>query len=336
MKTVCCWLVLLNLLFTVDMDMAAQIVGCTDPLSKNYNPEATINDGSCQYKRAAIQPEFSKKLDQKVHETSGLIFWEGKLWTHNDDKDTTIYGLDTISGSIQETYILKNVVNKDWEEISQDNSYLYIGDFGNNVAGNRTNLHILRIDKKSLPLNPVIDTISFRYSDQINFIPSKANKTDYDGEAMIVSKDSIYIFTKQWKSKKTALYSLPKTPGNYVAQLKTVHDIRGLVTGAVFLEPENAIVLCGYSKHLKPFLYLLYDFQGTDFFTGNKRKIKLRLPFHQIEGIATTDGLHYYLTNENFSIKPFINKPQKLHRVDLSRYLGIYIKAKRKKTSDEK
>lgn len=329
MKTICSWLFFLNLLFMADM--AAQIAGCTDPLSKNYNPEATINDGSCQYKRAAIRPEFSKKLDKKLHETSGLIFWNGKLWTHNDDKDTVIYGIDTISGNILESYELKKVVNKDWEEISQDSSYLYIGDFGNNVAGNRTDLHILRIEKKSLAVNPVIDTISFRYSDQANpLIPSKANQTDYDGEAMVVSKDSIYIFTKQWTSKKTALYSLPKTPGNHVAQLKTVHDIRGLVTGAVFLEAESTIVLCGYSKHLKPFLYLLYDFHGTDFFTGNKRRIKLRLPFHQIEGIATQDGFHYYLTNENFSRKPFINKTQKLHKVDLSRFLRVYLETKRK------
>jgi hypothetical protein len=39
-------------------------------------------------------------------------------------------------------------------------------------------------------------------------------------------------------------------------------------------------------------------------FESNKRKIKLKLPFHQIEGIATFDGFHYFLSNEHTVIKP--------------------------------
>lgn len=65
--------------------------------------------------------------------------------------------------------------------------------------------------------------------------------------------------------------------------------------------------------------------KNHDFFSGNKRKIKLRLPFHQIEGIATGDGLRYFLTNEAFKRKPFLNVKQKLHLVDLSAYLKSYI-----------
>jgi len=327
MKTLCWLVVLLNIAFT--LDAKAQVSGCTDPLSKNYNPQATWNDGSCDYKKAKIKPDFSKKLDKKLHETSGLLFWDGKLWTQNDDKDTALYALDTISGEIQQSYELKNVANKDWEEVSQDSSYLYIGDFGNNSVGNRKDLRILRIEKNSLSVNPVIDTIHFSYSGQIDFTPSRANKTEYDGEAFIVSKDSIYIFTKQWTSEKTAVYSLPKLPGQYIAKLKTIHDVRGLITGATFLESKNLVVLCGYTKRLKPFLYLLYDFSGADFFAGNKRRIKLRLPFHQVEGVATENGLQYYLTNENFSRKPFINKHQKFHKVDLSGLLKGYLEKKK-------
>jgi hypothetical protein len=66
------------------------------------------------------------------------------------------------------------VKNTDWEEISQDSSYIYVGDFGNNYQGNRTDLHILRIEKKSFLLNqPIIDTISFSYSNQTDFIFKK-------------------------------------------------------------------------------------------------------------------------------------------------------------------
>jgi hypothetical protein len=67
---------------------------------------------------------------------------------------------------------------------------------------------------------------------------------------------------------------------------------------------------------------LLYDFTGSEFFGGNKRKISISLPFHQIEGITTSDGLTLYMTNENFTI---VSTPQKLHTFDFSSYLSDYL-----------
>lgn len=303
----------------------AQISGCTDPLSKNYNPKATVNDGSCLYKNLKIKPEYSKILSDSIKETSGLIAFDNLLWTHNDDHDKTIYGLDSL-GKIQKKIILDKTINHDWEEISQDDTHLYIGDFGNNASGNRTDLHILKIDKKSfLEGNPTIETISFHYSDQADLSAKKGNTTNFDCEAFIVSKDSIYLFTKQWSASKTNIYVLPNQSGDHVAQLKDTLDTQGLVTGATYLEPEKIIVLCGYSKVGKPFLYLLYDYKNTDFLSGNKRRIDLKLPFHQIEGIATKDGLHYYLTNEALVRKPIINVIQQIHCFDLSLLLDSYL-----------
>ena len=317
-------IIFLLFLFSISK-INSQTLGCTDPLSKNYNPLATINDGSCQYKLVKIKPIFSIPLASSLKETSGLIQNDSILWTINDDTDSTIYGIDT-TGSIKNSIQLKNVLNKDWEEISQDSAYFYIGDFGNNLSGNRTDLHILRIEKESFYLNiPKIDTISFSYSTQTDFSKTKSNATDFDCEAFIISKDSIYLFTKQWKQKKTSLFILPKTPGNYIAKFKETLKVKGLITGATYLEDKKLIALCGYSKKLSPFLYLLYDYNNNSFFSGNKRKIKLKLPFHQIEGISTQNGLLYYLSNENFERKPFINVPQKLHQLDLSKYLSHYL-----------
>ncbi|MDN3674204.1 T9SS C-terminal target domain-containing protein [Flavobacterium branchiarum] len=297
-----------------------QILGCIDPLSKNYNPKATENDGSCVYKSVKIKPEYSKKLSDSIKETSGLIAFNSLLWTHNDDHDKTIYGLN-YQGEIKKKIVLEKVINSDWEEISQDSTHIYLGDFGNNYAGNRVDLHILKIEKESfLAGKPVIDTISFSYSNQTNFTSEKANKTNFDCEAFIVTNDSIYLFTKQWKHNKTSIYALPNKTGKHIAQLKGTLDVKGLVTGATFVPSKKRIVLCGYSKIGKPFLYLLYDYKNNDFLSGNKRRIKIAMPFHQIEGIATEDGLHYYLTNEALIRKPLLNTPQQIHRVDLSSY----------------
>ncbi|OOV18756.1 hypothetical protein [Flavobacterium sp. LM4] len=303
----------------------SQISGCTDPFSKTYNSNATLNDGSCLYKTIKIKPEYSKTLSDSINETSGIISFADLLWTHNDDHDKTIYGLDSL-GKIKKKIILEHTINNDWEEISQDSSYLYIGDFGNNYAGNRVNLKILKIEKKSfLKEDPIIETISFSYSDQTDFSSKKPNTTNLDCEAFIVTKDSIYLFTKQWKSSKTSIYTLPNKSGIHKAILKETLDTKGLVTGATYIESKKLIALCGYSAKGKSFIYLLYDFKNHDFLSGNKRRISLKLSFHQIEGITTQDGLHYYLTNEALIKKPILNVRQQIHYFDLSPILNSYL-----------
>lgn len=298
-----------------------QISGCKDAFAKNFDSNATTNNGSCVYSSAKIKPQTSQKLSDTLRETSGLIAFDNLLWTHNDDHDTHIYGMN-FNGKILKKVNLEKVKNNDWEEISQDSSFIYIGNFGNNYQGNRKDLHVLRIEKKSfLSNNPVIDTISFSYSNQTDFSIQKQNTTDFDCEAFVVSKDSIYLFSKQWSNNKTSIYTVPKTSGKHIAQLKETLNVEGLVTGATLLPSGKGIVLCGYSKMLQPFLYLLYDYKNNDFSAGNKRKIKLSLPFHQIEGIATFDGKLFYLTNESFIKKPFANIPQQIHTFDLISYL---------------
>lgn len=304
---------------------SAQMPGCTDPLANNYNPTATANDGSCTYNAAAVSPSASVNLVNTLSETSGIIKWNNQLWTHNDNDDINLYALDTLNGSIKLTQPLTGTTNIDWEEISQDSGFVYVGDFGNNLNGNRTNLKILKISKSSLLAgSPTIEIINFSYSNQLNFTPTGANNTDFDCEAFVVSADSIFLFTKQWVSNKTSVYALSKAPGTHIAKFKSTYNVQGLITGAVYKEAENLIAISGYSASLQPFIYLLYDFKNRNFFGGNKRKISLSLPFHQVEGIATSEGLKYYFTNEKFFQQP-ISIMQKLHTVDLTEFLENYL-----------
>lgn len=298
-----------------------QYKGCTDPLAVNYNPKATQNNGNCRYESTRIKVDFSKTLSDSISETSGLINYDHLLWTHNDDKSTTLFGMDT-KGKIQKKIALEGIKNTEWEEISQDSTYLYIGDIGNNITGNRKDLHLLRVEKKSIETGkPQIDTIAFSYDNQRDFTAKKeVNTTDFDCEAFVVSGDSIYLFTKQWISEKTNVYRLPKTPGSHIAQYKTTLKVDGLITGATLLPQNKGIVLCGYSHYMQPFVYLLYGYKAHDFSTANKRKIKLSLIFHQIEAIASPDGQVFYLTNEATD-KSFISNPQEIHSIDLSSFL---------------
>ena len=134
----------------------------------------------------------------------------------------------------------------------------------------------------------------------------KANTTDFDGEAFVVLQDSIYIFAKQWTTQKSSVYSLPKIPGTYVAQLKETLSVKGLITGATLLPKNKGIVLCGYSKMLKPFVYLLYDYKNNVFSSGNKRKIKLKLCeiiFAKIFILIGTDYQMYFRIFSQITIK---------------------------------
>jgi hypothetical protein len=314
-------------LFLSAAGLSAQTRGCTDPGAQNYNPQATVNDGSCVYTPATVTSTASVQLPAALTESSGLIFWNNRLLTHNDDTDNSLYSIDTFTAEVFKKYTLTGSVNTEWEEISQDDSSIYLGDFGNNSRGNRRDLHLLRVNKASLLTGGsiIIDTINFSYSNQTSFTETGNDNTDFDCEAFIVSRDSIYLFTKQWVSGKTGVYSLPKIPGSHIAHFQFTLPVDGLITGATYREADRLIVLCGYSTLLQPFLYLLYDFTGMNFTTGNKRKLLLGLPFYQVEGITTHEGLTYYLTNEYFSKPPFVTTTQKLHTLNLLPFIGNYI-----------
>ena len=317
-------ILLLLILFAANYAIKAQ-TGCTDPNASNYNINAIVNNGSCVYNDVIATVNSSIILNQNVLETSGLIDWNNFLYTHNDNTDTTIYKLNKISGAIVQSLPLNTVQNIDWEEISQDESYIYIGDFGNNATGNRTNLKIYKVRKSTIETVPEIETINFNYSNQTDFTTQTANQTDFDCEAFLVTTNEILLFTKQWVSGNTTIYSLPKTSGTQTANYLTTINVAGLITGATLKEDSRLISLCGYDTVLQPFIYLIYDYIGTNFTIANKRKIAVPLPYHQIEAIATNNGLDYNLTNESLVQPPIFNIPQKLHQLSLAPYLSNYL-----------
>ena len=250
-----------------------------------------------------------------------MILWDDVLLTMNDDSDTRLYLLDTATGEITDDYLLPGVENQDWEDLDQDLNYIYVGDFGNN-SGNRKNLHILRIEKQSLLTgNPSIDTIWFEFSDQLSFDSGGLNQTEFDCEAFVVTGDSIYLFTKQWFTGHTTLYVLPKLPGYSIARKRNSFDAKGLISGATLNETDRVLTLCGYTGLMQPFIYLFYAYPDDDFFAGQKKRINISLPFHQIEGVTFSKGSECFLSNELSD--PFKSKsiPPKLHLIDLSEHL---------------
>jgi hypothetical protein len=94
-------------------------------------------------------------------------------------------------------------------------------------------------------------------------------------EAFVVD-DSIYLFTETVETKKR-LFTRSQNAGKSGRSVKGILQYKGLITGTT-MSFTKIIALSGYSKRLSPFIYLLYDYNSS-FFSGNKKKLKLRCRF---------------------------------------------------------
>lgn len=241
-------------------------------------------------------------LPGRLDEASGLIYTSKGLFCLGDEDDPEIYKVDTATGEITKTIIIKNASFKDKESLTADDNYLYISDFGNN-KGHRKDLKIVRIELSAINNADIQEMegeiISFHYPEQKRFDQKKKHNA-FDCEAMISIDDSLYLFTKQRSDRKTTMYALPKEPGNYAAQKKDVFDAKGRVTGAALSPDGNTLLLLGYQKkHWFPFLWIFKD-TGDGFFNGeiNYYLLAKHPEDWQTEGITFIDDNKVLICNE--------------------------------------
>jgi hypothetical protein len=233
-------------------------------------------------------PELYAEFPDKVEETSGLICDEESVWTFNDSgNDPVLYRIERPTGKIVQEVTVSNWINRDWEDITQDDNFIYIGDFGNN-RGNRTDLKIYKIDRKKVNSensNSIIaDEIRFSYSDQQNFeIQNRSH--NFDCESVVSFGDSLILFTKNWEDRKSRFYALPKTPGEYQISPFAIFNAKGLITGAAFNNQTGNLILIGYQDYI-PFIYLFEEFAAKSL-TGSKI---FRINLHKMKG-SQTEGI---------------------------------------------
>jgi len=243
------------------------------------------------------------ELPKELNECSGMVaFGENKFVALNDSGNKPhLYIFSTKGKSKIRVVKIKNVENNDWEELTSDDDFIYIGDFGNN-GGTRRNLMIYKIKKVDLLSKDEVspEIISFRYEGQTKF--NDSNRHNFDCEAMTSKGDSIFLFSKNRGDFRTDVYGLPKSPGDYVTRIMGSFDSEGLVTGADFRQHglNDELVLVGYSVHgkaLYPFILHFPKVEGSRFFEGEHR----RLSFNEVlqtETITFHDDNKVFITNE--------------------------------------
>lgn len=332
-------------LLLLSLPAAAQVKGCRDPLATNYNAAATITDTTCTYATTLYTPPAKATAsDNVLTEASGLQWAGNALWTFADGGGAAaIYRVDTQSYAVLQTVQLGGATNVDWEDIAFDGTYFYLGDFGNNANGARTNLKIYKFPLSAIPdygsqpmvtIPPAqVSILNFTYSNQVPVVPTDANKTAFDCEAMLVDGGKIHLFTKNWIDATTTHFVINGTDaGTYVADSLETLAAGYLVTAADKAPGTNLVVLMGYQYAFPAnhFMHLLSDYSNGLYFNGNRRKINLpsALEMGQAEGITLTTAVSGFINNEKiftvgsklhtFNISPFV--PRAVLPLDLKSF----------------
>jgi hypothetical protein len=249
-------------------------------------------------------------LSDTISETSGLICIKGRLFSHNDSgNEPIIYEIDTTNGCILNLYPISGAVNVDWEDITCDDSFLYIGDFGNN-NGTRKDLCIYKIGinrilKNDTNLKP--EKINFSFSNQTSF-SSQPYTTNFDVEALASIDNQLIVFTKNWGNNRCDIYTCPKTPGTFNLTKIDSFNSQGMITGADYSANDSLLALCGYTLD-HPFVYIVKRISPIGFNWQSAYKIDLVSQKQiQMEGIAFEKSGSCFVSNEKFSSSAKLQK----------------------------
>lgn len=267
------------------------------------------------------------ELPSSQRETSGLAWIQGKLFSINDGGNPAeIYELNPQTGAVNRTIRVEGTSNEDWEDLATSSTHLFIGDFGNN-AGNRTNLRILKISIQALLSQNSVhaDLIEFSYPDQVQFNPG-VNAHNFDCEAIAFANGQLHLFSKNWQDNRTKHYTLPESPGKYVANLVGNVDTQGLITAADISADGKNLVLLGYENSgilSRSFIWTFPSFGGANIGSTEGFRFFLGSPANlgQTEGIVFMNSPETKISGEGISLGG-VNVPPKLFELDLH---GIFI-----------
>jgi hypothetical protein len=245
-------------------------------------------------------------LDRMILENSGLAWFRDKLWTINDSGgDPILFAIDMGTGKCIQAIYLVGAENRDWEELAQDEEYIYIMDTGNNF-GRRDELTIYKVAKDSIPVagngrvHP--EVIRYRYGDKERNT-GYFSRSPHDCEAAFARRDSLYLFTKDWANRQTVLYICPAAPGTYTLWPAITFEADGLVTAADVSPTDSSLVmLLGYKEYV-PFVWELSGFDFRSYEIGSARRFDFPANYDlQTEGIAILPDNRVYISSEMSSM----------------------------------
>jgi hypothetical protein len=248
------------------------------------------------------------ELDGKLFEISGITYSGNMVFAINDSGNSReVHILDPGSFKVLSSIKVKDSNNVDWEEISYYNDTLYIGDFGNNF-GNRSDLGIYKIPIDYFTgSNSGAEKIKFEYIEQARLKMTKYKKHIFDCEAMIVDRDGIWLFSKDWVDRTSRLYTLSTDigPEKGIRPMETL-NLDYLVTGAYRDTKNRRMVLCGYENE-NTYVTIFSGIETVSFSGQHTTYIVPEIEFGQVESVFVKDNVAY-LASERTGTKQSIYK----------------------------
>ena len=231
-----------------------------------------------------------------LYESSALDFTGGSsFWSLDDSGRPEIFKI-TGNGSLSKTVTITNAQNRNWEDMTHDaaRNYMFIGDFGNN-NNDRTNLRVFRIPYPSLISGTTTTAveIDFSYPDQQSFPSQWLN---FDAESFFHFQNKLFIFSKADGNAigYTKMYSIPDSPGNYVATLIDSFYTNDRTTSAD-ISPDGKSIILISNTHI----HIFRNFSGTNFFSGEHTQINISGQWTQKEAVSFSSNNEIFLTDEN-------------------------------------
>lgn len=244
-----------------------------------------------QLKKIAVLPD-------ELNETSGLARRNNTLFTFNDSGgDPAIFSFSG-KGTILQKTVVANALNTDWEAITADSNFFYIADVGNNF-GNRDTLTIYKVpvagfSEGNHPTTP--EVIRFSYDETTS--KSAGGWYSHDCEALFAFGDSLYLYAKDWTTKNTRVYVLPKLSGYYQIKSRITYPVKALITGADIDPVRREVVLTGYRNYTPVLIRYSFIDDPASIHCGGKARIYPRQAGAQVEGICYGENGVIYVTSE--------------------------------------
>jgi hypothetical protein len=187
--------------------------------------------------------------------------------------------------------------NRDWEALTGDDEFYYIGDVGNN-SGKRQFVQIHAVPKKNDEARKSkknIKTTKVFYKNN-SIKNNEYLNHNFDAETLISLSENLFLFSKSWNTGTLFIYQLDKNKSKqHVEHVTQIEGLPGIVTGGDFDIKNNRFILVGYE------LKSIGNFHP--FVTVLNKDLTLRKSFElagygQVEGMCVTPNGEVWFTQE--------------------------------------
>ena len=197
-------------------------------------------------------------LPNQLNEISGIDdAFRSAYFSINDSGDGPfVYIMNEDGGSILHKMFVSGTDNIDWEDLSTDGEFLYIGDIGNN-RNQRRDLMVYRVPinyswtfyynggklNHNLPDTVQAEFFVFNYPDQIMF-PPEDSQMNFDSEALTYADGKLLILSKDRSKPYKGICKIYEADlSNNMLEVKLLQEIHlkgvswltGSVTGCDYL-----------------------------------------------------------------------------------------------------